>query len=656
MNKKLNRIKELISLCNQYRDAYYNHRPLVPDDAYDRYFDELAILESETNCYFANSPTQSVGYEVMDVLPKVQHTIPLLSLAKTKLVEDVVNFAGNKDVLFMIKGDGLTTKLMYKSYDGVTAELIEASTRGNGIEGSLITHNARTFDIPLKVNYGKDFTIVGESVILKDELERINASLPENDKYSNCRNLASGSLSLLDSKECAKRHIHFMAFDVIEGMDDVNSLNERFAILKNLGFEVIFHIKAGNIDVEEAADIIQSIHKHADNNNIPCDGVVIRYDDYVYGMSLGRTSHHYNYGLAKKEEDDLVESVFRGIEWNTSRNGVVTPTGLFDEITILDSQVSRATLHNLDYIDSLKLRVGDRICCSKRNMVIPAIEVNLDYDSNDYQLPLIDKCPSCGEPLVIKNTGTANVLYCPNENCSSRKLAQFVHFTSKGAMDIRNLSEATLEKFISLGYINDFKSIYQLSRHKKELMRLDGFGPKSVQKLLDSIEKSRDVKLENFIAALGIEGVGSAAAKAISKAFNGDIYVVLDAYDQGYDWTQLDDFGAVMARNINNYFEENIGDVYNLALEMRFAKQECKQVEDNPLNGIKFCITGSFSQSRDALKQKLESKGAKFVSSVSKNLDVLYCGDKAGSKLTKAQSLGVRVAYEDELMKDLGEN
>ena len=477
---KIRRIKELIELCNKYRDAYYNHQPLVPDDVYDRYYDELQKLEEEINCYFANSPTQSVGYEVVSSLPKIKHNIPLLSLAKTKSVEDVVKFAGNEDVLFMIKGDGLTTKLCYKSFDGRTADLVEASTRGNGEEGSLITHNAKTFNIPLKINYGKDLTIVGESVILKDELEAINATLPDEEKYSNCRNLASGSLSLLDSEECAKRHIHFMAFDVIEGMEDINSLYDRFHILSNLGFEVIYHMKTGNMGIHETSDIIRMVHEYADENRIPCDGVVIRYDNYSYGMSLGRTSHHYNYGIAKKEEDDLVETIFRGIEWNTSRNGVVVPTGLFDEITILDSNVSRATLHNLDYIDKLKLRVGNRICCSKRNMVIPAIEVNLDYDSYDYKLPIIDKCPSCGKPLIIKNTGTANVLYCPNESCPSRKLAQFVHFVSKKGMAIDGLSEATLEKLISLNYINSFQSIYHLVDHFVHVIGF-AFDPEIVQ-------------------------------------------------------------------------------------------------------------------------------------------------------------------------------
>ena len=654
---KIRRIKELIELCNKYRDAYYNHQPLVPDDIYDRYYDELQKLEEEINCYFANSPTQSVGYEVVSSLPKIKHNIPLLSLAKTKSVEDVVKFAGNEDVLFMIKGDGLTTKLCYKSFDGRTADLVEASTRGNGEEGSLITHNAKTFNIPLKINYGKDLTIVGESVILKDELEAINATLPDEEKYSNCRNLASGSLSLLDSEECAKRHIHFMAFDVIEGMEDINSLYDRFHILSNLGFEVIYHMKTGNMGIHETADIIRMVHEYADENRIPCDGVVIRYDNYSYGMSLGRTSHHYNYGIAKKEEDDLVETIFRGIEWNTSRNGVVVPTGLFDEITILDSNVSRATLHNLDYIDKLKLRVGNRICCSKRNMVIPAIEVNLDYDSYDYKLPIIDKCPSCGERLVIKNTGTANVLYCQNEDCSSRKLAQFVHFVSKKCMSIDSLSEATLEKLINLHYINSFKDIYGLSKYHNQLIKLDGFGAKSVEKLLLAIEKSRNVKLENFIAALGIDGIGLSASKTLSQRFNGDLYAVLDAYDQGFNWTELPDFGDVMAKNLNDYFEKNVTKVYTLAEEMHFVVPEQKSVSNNPFNGKSLCVTGKLNRfTRDSINKKIVSLGAKAVGSVSKKTDYLITNEASGSsKYKKAMELNIPILTEDEFLKMIGE-
>ena len=654
---KIRRIKELIELCNKYRDAYYNHQPLVPDDVYDRYYDELQKLEEEINCYFANSPTQSVGYEVVSSLPKIKHNIPLLSLAKTKSVEDVVKFAGNEDVLFMIKGDGLTTKLCYKSFDGRTADLVEASTRGNGEEGSLITHNAKTFNIPLKINYGKDLTIVGESVILKDELEAINATLPDEEKYSNCRNLASGSLSLLDSEECAKRHIHFMAFDVIEGMEDINSLYDRFHILSNLGFEVIYHMKTGNMGIHETSDIIRMVHEYADENRIPCDGVVIRYDNYSYGMSLGRTSHHYNYGIAKKEEDDLVETIFRGIEWNTSRNGVVVPTGLFDEITILDSNVSRATLHNLDYINKLKLRVGNRICCSKRNMVIPAIEVNLDYDSYDYKLPIIDKCPSCGKPLIIKNTGTANVLYCPNESCPSRKLAQFVHFVSKKGMAIDGLSEATLEKLISLNYINSFQSIYHLVDHRDQLIKLDGFGAKSVEKLLLAIEKSRNVKLENFIAALGIDGVGSSASKTIAKHFENKFDYLLDATFCKYDFTQMPDFGEVMANNLQSYFDEHFAEICSLANEMIFIIPERKTVANNPFNGKSLCVTGKLvSFTRESINEKIASLGAKAVGSVSKNTDYLITNEASGSsKYKKAMELNIPILTENEFLKMIGE-
>ena len=654
---KIERIKELVVLCNKYRDAYYNHQPLVPDDVYDRYFDELTKLEADTHCYFANSPTQSVGYEVVESLPKAQHNIPLLSLAKTKSVEDVVKFASNKDVLFMIKGDGLTTKLVYKSYDGITAELVEASTRGNGVEGSLITHNAKTFNIPLRVKYGKDFTVVGESVILKDELDRINALLPEDSQYSNCRNLASGSLSLLDSSECAKRHIHFMAFDVIEGMDEIDSLFDRFGILMDLGFEVIYHHKTKNANVEDVSNIINAIHRHANNMGIPCDGVVIRYDDYAYGMSLGRTSHHYNYGLAKKENDDLVETVFRGIEWNTSRNGIVTPTGLFDEVTILDSQVSRATLHNLDYINNLKLRIGDRICCSKRNMVIPAIEVNLDYNSDNYTLPLIDKCPSCGADLIIKNTGTANVLYCPNEECPSRNLAKFTHFVSKNCMDIRNLSEATLEFLISKGWLHTFKDIYHLADYKNEWERCDGFGKASVKKILDAIETSRNVKLENFIAALGIDGIGTSASKTIANAFNGSFDAFFYALKTNYDWSQLTDFGAITARNIADYGAKNADEVYFLAQEMHFVERESKVVVENPFMGKTLCVTGKLNSfTRDSINAKISELGAKAAGSVSKSTNYLITNEASGSsKYKKAIELNIPIITEAEFLTMIGE-
>lgn len=653
---QINKIKKLITLCNKYRDAYYNHQPLVPDDVYDRYFDELSRLEQETNCYFSNSPTQSVGYKVVDSLPKVIHDIPLLSLDKTKSVEDIVKFEGDKDVLVMIKGDGLTTKLVYKS-DGEYAELVEASTRGNGEVGSLVTHNVKTFvNVPLKIKYHKDLTVVGESVIYKEDFDKINTTLPESEQYSNCRNLASGSLSLLDSRECAKRHMRFMLFDVIKGMDDINSLYKRFELAASLGFDVIYHQRISGIGAEEFADIIKNIHEYADNHGIPCDGAVIRYDDYAYGLSLGRTGHHYRYGIAKKEEDDLVVTIFRGIEWNTSRNGIVVPTGLFDEISILDSNVSRATLHNLNYIDGLKLRIGDRICCSKRNMVVPAIEVNLDYNPENYKLPLIDKCPSCGATLEIKNTGNANVLYCPNDNCPARNLAKFENFVSKKAMDIQGLSEKTLELLISHGFLHNYKDIYHLKEHRDKLILLDGLGAKSVDKLLDSIEKSRDVTLDRFITALGIPNVGSSAAKAINQKFNGSYVDFVNAIGRQFDFTTLYDFGETMNDSIYNWFEDNKEDMHNLAKELYFDTYEPIAVSENPFVGKTLVVTGKLNHfTRDSINAKITSIGAKTAGSVSKKTDFLITNDASGSsKYKKAMELGVPVISEEEFLNMIG--
>lgn len=653
---QINKIKKLITLCNKYRDAYYNHQPLVPDDVYDRYFDELSRLEQETNCYFSNSPTQSVGYKVVDSLPKVIHDIPLLSLDKTKSVEDIVKFEGDKDVLVMIKGDGLTTKLVYKS-DGEDAELVEASTRGNGEVGSLVTHNVKTFvNVPLKIKYHKDLTVVGESVIYKEDFDKINTTLPESEQYSNCRNLASGSLSLLDSRECAKRHMRFMLFDVIKGMDDINSLYKRFELAASLGFDVIYHQRISGIGAEEFADIIKNIHEYADNHGIPCDGAVIRYDDYAYGLSLGRTGHHYRYGIAKKEEDDLVVTIFRGIEWNTSRNGIVVPTGLFDEISILDSNVSRATLHNLNYIDGLKLRIGDRICCSKRNMVVPAIEVNLDYNPENYKLPLIDKCPSCGATLEIKNTGNANVLYCPNDNCPARNLAKFENFVSKKAMDIQGLSEKTLELLISHGFLHNYKDIYHLKEYRDKLILLDGLGKKSVDKLLDSIEKSRDVTLDRFITALGIPNVGSSAAKAISKQFDGDHYKFVMALSNGYDFTQISDFGEITNKSLHDWWDSKDEMVELLPMEMNFIVEEETTVSDNPFVGKTLVVTGKLNHfTRDFINEKIASLGAKAAGSVSKKTDFLITNEASGSsKYKKAVELGVPVISEEEFLNMIG--
>ena len=382
----------------------------------------------------------------------------------------------------------------------------------------------------------------------------------------------------------------------------------------------------------------------------PVDGLIFEFDSKPYSQSLESTSHHEGCRMALKWADNTYETILRDVTWDVGRSGVISPVAVFDEVDLDGALTTKATLHNLSVIEELELGIGDIITVYRSNMVIPKVDENLTR-SNTLVIP--DVCPCCGQPTEVKHTDNSKFLMCTNPNCTAKKIAQFTHFVSRNCMNIDGLSEKILEKLISLGYISDFKSIYGLSVHQNELVLLDGFGEKSVKKLLSAVEKSRDVKLENFIAALGIPNIGLSAAKTISNYFEGDFERFINAYKDCFDWTLLDDFGDVMAANLELYLDEHINNITELANEMRFVLPKISN--DNSLEGLKFCITGSFSQSRDELKKKLETKGAKFVSSISKNLDVLFCGDKAGSKLTKAQSLGVKIAYENELMKILGE-
>ena len=659
---KIDQIKALTEELLQHCHNYYGlDAPTISDAEYDKKFDELKKLEDEANFWLANSPTRKVQGEILPFLDKCKHSVPMLSADKSSNVQDVIKFIGDKFVIGSFKLDGATVVLKYNNH-----KLIQALTRGHGDYGEIITHTAKMIkNLPHTIPYDGYLEIRGEALIPWKYYNEMNAD----GSMGHPRNVASGGLRQLDANEAVKRNIYFYAFTLVNWRDVLPTLTwangkivwskyETLKFLKRNGFDIVPHISFNDFNNGDENDgyvlkneVLPKLNRETYEN--PTDGWMFEYDDLEYGESLGSTEHHDRRMFALKPEVEGYDTIFRGIEYNTCRTGIVSMTALFDPVEIGNTMVSRATLHNVDFFNGLELGEGDLIAVTKFNEIIPGI---MDNQTRSGTYKLIDKCPSCGEALIIKNTGTANVLYCPNENCSSKKLAQFVHFVSKNCMDIKNLSEATLEKLISLGYINDFKDIYRLSRYKSKLILLSGFGLKSVNKLLDNIEKSRYVKLENFIAALGIPNIGNSAAKTISQHFKGDYEEFIHAYFYWhFDWTILPDFGQVMADSINSYLHDNLEMVNELAAEMRFVKSEHQEVTDSSLSGIKFCITGSFSQSRDVLKQKLESKGAKFVSGISKNLDVLYCGDKAGSKLTKAQSLGIRVAYEDELMKDLGE-
>ena len=472
----------------------------------------------------------------------------------------------------------------------------------------------------------------------------MNSELSE--PYSHPRNLAAGSLRNLDTNITKQRKLSYVVFECVSDLYDEDDLFDskwdELGYLDYLGFETVERCHGAIDDCVEA--MRPELYQY------PCDGLIFEMCMKSYSKSLPSTSHHEGCRMALKWADSTYETTLLDVEWNPTRTGLISPIAVFDPVDLDGALTTRATLHNLSIIKQLELGIGDTITVYRSNMVIPKIDDNLTR-SNTLVIP--DKCPCCNHDTVIKDTDNSQVLMCTNPDCAAKKIAQFTHFVSRKCMNIDGLSEATLSTLISHGYINDFKSIYRLSVHKNEIIQLDGFGQKSVEKLLQSIEKSRSVKLENFIAALGIPNIGSSAAKTIANHFHGNLYEWFNAFFNNFDWTTLDDFGDTMAHNIEEYLRSHIADVESLADEMHFIIPE--KSSDNSLNGLKFCITGSFSQPRDELKKRLEAKGAKFVSSVSKNLDVLFCGEKAGSKLTKAQSLGVRVAYEDKLMKMIGE-
>lgn len=637
---KINQIKkltaELLTHCHNY---YVLDNPTISDAEYDKKFDELFELENELNFWLANSPTRKVQGEVLPYLEKVRHSVPMLSADKSTNVDDVEKFVGNNPVVVSYKLDGSTVVVKY-----IDGKFYQALSRGSGTDGENITHTAKMIkNLPMTIPYQGYLEIRGEALIPWKHYNEMN----KDGDMGHPRNVASGGLRQLDANEASKRNIYFYAFTLVNWREvGIYSKYDSLSFMQNNGFDAVTHLRiTGHRHlIDEAVAVLER-----KGYELPTDGWCFEYDDLEYGESLGSTGHHDRRLFALKPEVEGYETYFRGIEYNTCRTGVVSMTALFDPVEIGNTMVSRATLHNCDFFNALELGVGDLITVTKFNEIIPGIMSN-ETKSGTYQL--IDRCPSCGEQLIIKNTGTANVLYCQNENCPSRKLAQFEHFVSKNCMDIRGMSSATLQDLISHGFIRDFKDIYHLSEHRQQLVRLDGFGKKSVEKLLKSIEDSRNVKLENFIAALGIPNIGLSAAKTISAYFDDHNEWYHIGISQPFKYTVLDDFGETMMRSIHDFAVENRDMIADLMTEMNFIAQEINN--DNSLDGLKFCITGSFSKSRDELKKQLESKGAKFVSSVSKNLDILFCGEKAGSKLTKAQQLGVRVANEEELMKMLG--
>lgn len=631
---------ELLQYCHEYYDL---DSPTISDAAYDKKYNELEKLENEVDFWLANSPTRKVQGEVLPYLMKVHHSVPMLSADKSTNIEDVKKFIGDHFVVASYKLDGSTVVCKYNN-----GQFIQGLSRGSGTDGEDITHTVKMIkNLPMTIPYKGYLEIRGEALIPWKYYNEMN----KDGTLGHPRNVASGGLRQLDANEAAKRNIYFYAFTLVNWRDiGVKTKFESLRFLYNNGFDVVPHVQIPTYGTLEKS--LAYLNREAYEN--PTDGWCFEYDDLEYGESLGSTGHHDRRLFALKPEVEEHTTTFRGVEYNTCRTGIVSLTATFDPVEIGNTTITRATLHNVDYFNSLELGEGDEIVVAKMNEIIPGVLQN-NTCSNTYKL--IDVCPSCGNPLIIKNTGTANVLYCQNENCPSRKLARFVHFVSKKGMAIDGLSEATLEKLISLNYINNFQSIYHLVDHRDQLIKLDGFGAKSVEKLLLAIEKSRNVKLENFIAALGIDGIGSSASKTIAEHFENKFDYLLDATFCKYDFTQMPDFGEVMANNLQDYFDEYFAGICSLANEMIFIVPEKKTVANNPFNGKSLCVTGKLVRfTRDSINEKIASLGAKAVGSVSKNTDYLITNEASGSsKYKKAVELGVPIITEEEFLNMINE-
>ncbi len=660
METKLERMKYLVAFLNKCADEYYNgNAPTLSDAQYDALFDELTDLEKETAVILPDSPTQRAGFEAKSALEKVVHPIELLSLAKTKDVNDVVAMLAQNDGFLSLKLDGLTVKLNYEN-----GELIEASTRGDGTEGEVITHNAKVFrNIPVKIQYTERLSVTGEALIDIPTFEAINDNIDnDEDRYSTPRNLASGSVRQLDSRICAERGVKFYPFNVLEGFDNIPLKSERLKKLTELGFGTNFHepVTAKDDNAETVENKIFALKNKAEQAGLPIDGIVFSFDNVEFAKAQGKTSHHFKDGIAFKFGDPHFETELIGIDWNISRTGQLTPIADFKTVEIDNTNVNKASLHNMTFIEGLKLLPGDKILVSKRNMIIPHVEENLsanDTKRDSYVLDYPKACPICKKDTAIKTTQSdgreIKVLFCKNEACAGRQIKKFTHFVSKQAMNIEGLSEATLEKFISFGWITSLCDIFKLQAFESEIVGLEGFGEKSYKNLIEAVAKSRETKLSSYLVAMNIPLVGKSAAKDMSELYNGNVEEFLKAIEQGYDFSTIDGFGGIMNDEIYRWFnnESNMAEFKAVAEYLTFLPEGAVTADESSMFfGKTVVITGTFEKyTRDELTAKMQALGAKVTGSVSKKTDFVLCGENAGSKLSKANSLGVTVILEKDL-------
>lgn len=650
-------MRELIEQLNAASKAYYaEDREIISNFEYDRLYDELQRLESETGVILSGSPTLRVGYEAVEELPKERHERPMLSLDKTKDRQELAEWLQGKKGLLSWKLDGLTIVLTYR--DG---RLEKAVTRGNGEIGEVITGNARVFkNIPLQISYTGELILRGEAIITYSDFEKLNEEIEDvSAKYKNPRNLCSGSVRQLNNQITAERNVRFYAFGLVkaEGVDFENSREKEFLFLSGQGFDVVEYRKVTEETIGEAIHYYEKKIEHFD---IPSDGLVLTYEDIAYGESLGRTSKFPRNSIAFKWQDEIRETKLLEIEWSPSRTGLINPVAIFKPVELEGTTVSRASVHNISIVKSLKLGLGDTITVYKANMIIPQIAENLTC-SDTLEIP--KNCPACGGEAKLRQIADATSLYCMNPDCPAKKIKSFSHLVSRDALNIDGLSEATLEKFIGKGFIHEYADIFHLSRYKDEIVEMEGFGEKSYRKLIGkepgadgkvgSIEAARHTTLPRFLYALGIAGIGLANAKMICREFGDDLEEMLKADEKRL--AEIDGVGEVLAGAFVSYFRDEEACRKAMALYRELDIEKRKQAEDGNLAGKTFVITGSLEryENRNALKEIIEGKGGRVSGSVSRKTAALINNDitSNSSKNKTAKELGIPILTEEDFIK-----
>ena len=655
-NGENTRMKELVDTLNEAARVYYvEGNEIMSNFEYDRLYDELQVLEKETGIILKDSPTQRVGFPVLSELPKERHKSPMLSLDKTKSVDDLAAWLSDKEGLLSWKMDGLTVVLTY--HDG---ELIKAVTRGNGEVGEVITHNARVFDnVPTKIEFKGDLILRGEAIITYSQFNKINEAISEADaKYKNPRNLCSGSVRQLDARVTKSRHVKLMAFALVSAQEQTgepvnfeNSREKEYLFLKAQGFDVVDYKKVTAENIREA---VQWFSEEIKTNDFPSDGLVLIYEDIAYGLSLGRTAKFPRNAIAFKWSDEQAETTLREVEWSPSRTGLINPVAIFDPVELEGTTVSRASLHNISYCEDMELGIGDRITVYKANMIIPQIADNLTKSGN---LKPAKMCPACGHETEIRSENEAKFLYCSNPDCPAKKLKNFSLFVSRDALNVDGLSEQTLEKFIGHGFIHTYSDIFHLDRYRTEIVNMDGFGEKSYENLTEAAEKSSHTELYRVIYGLGIAGIGLANAKMLCRFFGDDIGKLRSASVE--DLLEIDGIGQVLAENIVKYFRDadKMALLDELLGELEITKREDEEGTPKTLEGMSVVITGSLNHfsNRKELQELIEKAGGRAAGSVSAKTAYLVNNDitSTSGKNKKAKELGVPIVTEEDFIKIL---